>query len=321
MKQASTPRMCMDQASIKKAVRMTGKNPVRLKNVARMLLVGIACWLVPSVAKADTPIPTSVVSSYDPVTQRLTLTVSWYWNSTANNKFVTAAVFADLNGDGIVPTFDDNPATYTSGGNPFPPGLQARDEFLGQLAVSNIEGKASSSVYPSGDNTDNGIASGVAGVTPTTPRVLFPYGLTSIGDLNTTTGTFTLTYSNVTVAPTKICVILYDVHSPLDNSGGHSVLSAGPNHNDDNSFEKGNDAGTVTCSSSSNLTCASDKTEGSCQTQAAINASYNAWLNSVTATGCNGVLTNNSTGAPSACGGSKPLPGPIHRMVVQTRRR
>jgi hypothetical protein len=44
-----------------------------------------------------------------------------------------------------------------------------------------------------------------------------------------------------------------------------------------------------------------------CQTQAAINSAYNTWLanNAVANGGCNGVLTNNSTGAPSACGGSK----------------
>lgn len=283
----------------------TNVYPVGLSNVLKSLLVCIALWLLPSVAKADTPIPTSIVSHYDPVTHKLTVTVSWNWSSTSSSKYIGAAVFADLNGDGITPTYEDDPATYTSGGNPFPAGLSARDEFLGQQAISNIEGNAYSSVYPSGDHTDNGIASTVPGVTPSTPRILFPYGTTSIDALNSSTGTFTLEYDNVLVAPTKICTVLYDVHTPYTASGGHSVVSAGPNNNDDNSVKVGNANGTVSCTGLTGLNCASDKTENSCQTQAAINASYNAWLSSVTATGCNGVLTNNSTGAPSACGGSK----------------
>ncbi len=53
------------------------------------------------------------------------------------------------------------------------------------------------------------------------------------------------------------------------------------------------------------LTCPINTTVGACQTQAAINAQFNAWLASASASGgCNGVLTNNNTGAPSACGGS-----------------
>lgn len=54
------------------------------------------------------------------------------------------------------------------------------------------------------------------------------------------------------------------------------------------------------------LTCPPVQNEAACQTQAQIDTKYAAWLASVQAGGgCNGVLTNNSTGAPSACGGSK----------------
>jgi len=50
--------------------------------------------------------------------------------------------------------------------------------------------------------------------------------------------------------------------------------------------------------------CTTDKVETSCQTQAAINAKFATWLASTTASGgLNGVLTNNATVAPSACGG------------------
>ena len=280
-------------------------SPALLRNGLRSLLVCMAFWLAPSIAKADTPIPTSVVSNYDPILHRLTLTVQWTWGSTANTKYVTAAVFADLNGDGISPTLLDNPATYNSGGNAFPAGLSARDEFLGQLAISSIEGTASSSIYPAGDRTDNGIAA-QNGFGPLDPRVLFPYGTTGAGTVGSS-GTFTLTYDNVSVTPTRICVVMYDVHEgDLDKlSGGHSPRSAGTGRNTDNSVEDGNTQGTVSCSNLVVLRCAVNKTEVGCQTQSAINTSYAAWLASVTASGCNGVLTNNSTGAPSATGGSK----------------
>ena len=279
--------------------------PAFLTSGLKSLLVCLACWLLPSCAKADTPIPTSVTSNYDPVLQRLTMIVNWSWGSDASSKHVGAAVFADLNGDGITPTIFDNPATYTSGGNPFPAGLQARDEFLGQLAISNIEGSASSSMFAGSDNTDNGIASGVSGMTPTSARLLFPYLGNSMAVVNSATGTFTLIYNNVPVSPIKVCVVLYDPHTPFNATSGHSVTSAGPGHNTDNSIEEGNSQGFVPCNSLVLVRCAINKTEGPCQTQTAINTSYAAWLASVTASGCNGVLTNNSTGAPSALGGSK----------------
>ncbi|MEJ7610589.1 MAG: Ig-like domain-containing protein [Ferruginibacter sp.] len=283
----------------------TKLNPLPRKKFLVLFFLAFASMLMPFIAKADTPIPTSVVSSYDAALQRLTLTVSWTWGTTSTDKIVTAAAFADLNGDGIAPTHLDNPATYTSGGNPFPAGLSARDEFLGQLAISNIEGMANSGFYPQGDRTDDGIAA-QNGFGPFDPRVLFPYGTAGAGTVGTS-GTFKLTYNNVAINPTSICVVLYDVHTGNINnlSGGHSPRSANPGVNGDNSADDGNANGTVSCATSSNLQCAMDKTEGGCQTQAAIDASYNAWLASAVGTGCNGVLTNNSTGAPSASGGSK----------------
>ena len=272
----------------------------------KSFLVCLACWLIPSIAKADTPVPTSVVSSYNAALQRFTITVNWVWGSNASNKHIGAAAFVDLNGDGITPTIFDNPATYTSGGNAFPAGLQARDEFLGQIALSNIEGSAFSSMFAGSDNTDNGIASGVSGVTPSSARVLFPYLGNSMAVVNSDSGTFTLTYSNVPVPPTRLCVVLYDPHSPFDATSGHSVISAGPDHNTDNSIERGNNqGGTVTCGGLVDLRCAADKTEAACQSQSTINAAYAAWLATASGSGCNGVLTNNSTGAPSASGGSK----------------
>jgi len=264
----------------------------------------MAFWLTPGIAKADTPIPTSVVSSYDAVLHKLTLTINWAWGSTANTKIPAAAVFADLNGDGIVPTYLDNPATYNSGGNAFPAGLTARDEFLGQLAISTIEGSAISGIYT--DHTDNGVAATIANFGVTHPRVLFPYGTTTVNNIGLT-GSFTMTFTNLNVTPTKICVVMYDVHTDkmTNLSGKHSARSANPDHNGDNSVEDGNSMGTVSCTGLVSLSCAINKTETPCQSQAAINASYAAWLASVTASGCNGTLTNNSTGAPSASGGSK----------------
>jgi len=53
------------------------------------------------------------------------------------------------------------------------------------------------------------------------------------------------------------------------------------------------------------LTCPTNTTVASCQSQTAIDAAFTTWLGTASASGgCNGVLTNNNTGAPSACGGS-----------------
>ncbi|TRX03182.1 T9SS type A sorting domain-containing protein [Flavobacterium gawalongense] len=52
------------------------------------------------------------------------------------------------------------------------------------------------------------------------------------------------------------------------------------------------------------LTVPLNKTEACCQSQSAINISFSNWLASVTYSGgCNLVVTNSSTGAPSVCGG------------------
>ncbi|MBK6824635.1 MAG: hypothetical protein IPG87_17250 [Saprospiraceae bacterium] len=53
------------------------------------------------------------------------------------------------------------------------------------------------------------------------------------------------------------------------------------------------------------LTCPTNATEAACQTQAAIDAKFNTWLGTAMFTGgCNGMMSNNSTTAPNACGGS-----------------
>jgi len=53
------------------------------------------------------------------------------------------------------------------------------------------------------------------------------------------------------------------------------------------------------------LTCPTNVTEAACQTQSDINNKFNAWLNTATfGGGCNAVLSNNNTGAPSFCGGA-----------------
>ncbi|MCB0648970.1 MAG: hypothetical protein KDC49_20010, partial [Saprospiraceae bacterium] len=53
------------------------------------------------------------------------------------------------------------------------------------------------------------------------------------------------------------------------------------------------------------LTCPTNTTTAACQTQTAVDAAFASWLASASGMGgCNGVLTNNNTGAPSACGGS-----------------
>ncbi|MBK6824631.1 MAG: hypothetical protein IPG87_17230 [Saprospiraceae bacterium] len=63
---------------------------------------------------------------------------------------------------------------------------------------------------------------------------------------------------------------------------------------------------TVTAAPAVVLTCPTNQTEAECQTQAAIDAKFTTWLGTAMVTGgCNGVLTNDNTGAPMACGGSK----------------
>lgn len=275
----------------------------------------LSLGLIPSITKADTPVPTSVVANYNAANSTLSLTVNWIWSTVAAQKVVGVAVFADLNGDGIAPTLTSNPLTYSSPGtvlHPYPAGLSASDEFLGQLATSVINGSATSSL-PYTDNTDTGIGSTVAGITTTTPRLLMPYGLTSA--FPTTSGTFTMVYTNVTVAPKSLCLIIYDVHTEIKNgikkikheSGNHSPISAGSNRNTDNSDEEGNGTdGTVSCQELISLSCAEDFQMSACQSQTAVDAAYATWLASAVGHGCNaGVLTTNNTGAPSACGGSK----------------
>ncbi len=62
---------------------------------------------------------------------------------------------------------------------------------------------------------------------------------------------------------------------------------------------------TVTYTPSVNLNCPMNTTTAACQTQAAVDEAFADWLATATASGgCNGMLTNDNTGAPSACGGS-----------------
>jgi hypothetical protein len=61
---------------------------------------------------------------------------------------------------------------------------------------------------------------------------------------------------------------------------------------------------TVTAAPAVVLTAPANVTEAACQTQAQIDTKYTAWLAQATATGgCSVTVTNNSTAAPSACGG------------------
>jgi hypothetical protein len=54
-----------------------------------------------------------------------------------------------------------------------------------------------------------------------------------------------------------------------------------------------------------NLTCPTAVTEAACQSQSTINTKFNTWLGTASFSGgCNGVLSNNNSGAPNACGGS-----------------
>jgi hypothetical protein len=53
------------------------------------------------------------------------------------------------------------------------------------------------------------------------------------------------------------------------------------------------------------LTCPVNTSTAACLTQAQVNTAFSAWLATASASGgCNGILSNNNTGAPPACGGS-----------------
>jgi hypothetical protein len=62
---------------------------------------------------------------------------------------------------------------------------------------------------------------------------------------------------------------------------------------------------TVTAPTVVSLTCPVNTSTAACLTQAQVNTAFSAWLATASASGgCNGILTNNNTGAPSACGGA-----------------
>ncbi|MBK8955008.1 MAG: T9SS type A sorting domain-containing protein [Saprospiraceae bacterium] len=53
------------------------------------------------------------------------------------------------------------------------------------------------------------------------------------------------------------------------------------------------------------VTCPTNSTMAACQNQASVDAAYNSWLTSVSYSGgCNASISNNSSSAPSVCGGS-----------------
>ncbi|MFZ1678532.1 MAG: GEVED domain-containing protein, partial [Saprospiraceae bacterium] len=131
-------------------------------------------------------------------------------------------------------------------------------------------------------------------------------GQFSLGEFATTTlavgfiGSKTLTWSNVTVsglATSHYLRIRLTKNILLDNAGTAAV--------DERSTGSAS-SGEVEDYLAVELTCPAPANEIACQTQAAIDAKYATWLASVKAGGgCNGVLTTNSTGAPSSCGGTK----------------
>ena len=212
-----------------------------------LLALGFCLLTALPFVQADTAVPTAVSGTYNAATGVLTLNVSWDWND-PSNKALGVAVFADLNGDGFTPGPTDNPLTWTSGGNLVAGSVAAKNEFLGQLASSSIEGLAS----PFGDATDTGISTTLGGYGVNVPRVLFPFGLADAKTPPLATS-FTLTYSGLTSGPYHVCVVLYDIHTGNsqttidDLSGNHSPLSANPNHNGDNSVEEGFGGTQVSC--------------------------------------------------------------------------
>ncbi|WP_028526834.1 MopE-related protein [Runella limosa] len=62
----------------------------------------------------------------------------------------------------------------------------------------------------------------------------------------------------------------------------------------------------LTYTPSVSLTCPTNTAVGTCQTQSAVDLAFTNWLATASGSGgCDGVLTNDSSGAPLACGGSK----------------
>ena len=118
--------------------------------------------------------------------------------------------------------------------------------------------------------------------------------------VNGFTGSKTLTWTNVTVsgaATSRYLRIRLTSNNLNDNAGTTAV--------DERSTVSASN-GEVEDYLAVELTCPTATTEASCQTQSAIDTKYNAWLATVKAGGgCNGVLTNNSPGPPSSCGGTR----------------
>ena len=114
------------------------------------------------------------------------------------------------------------------------------------------------------------------------------------------TGSKTLTWSNVTVSGSASGHYLRVrlTRNTLNDNGGTAAV--------DERSTLAASSGEVEDYLAIELTCPAPANEAACQTQATIDTKYATWLATVKAGGgCSGVLTNNSTGAPSACGGSK----------------
>ncbi len=211
-------------------------------------------FLGTTVLKADAPCLASNGSStnnsddifvdYNPVTHELILQINWSWNSP--DKYMAVAVFADFDAGGnSCPGQSSNASTWE--------GQQQEDfdEFLGQLWTvgSTIIGYASNTLnfLPAAtDRTDASIAylaNTNNGANPEdypgdTPRVLFPYGLTLVSSIGAS-GTFFVKYTGVVNEPTKIKVLLYDVHDGSETgNGGHSTVAA--NGSSSSSFDEYN---------------------------------------------------------------------------------
>ncbi len=112
-------------------------------------------------------------------------------------------------------------------------------------------------------------------------------------------GTGITTVTDGTLTPSLITVNLTD---PAVGNSSYAYTMTVKNANNCTS---GNVTGSVTVNPPVTLNCPTNTTTTACQTQAAVNTAFTEWLATATASGgANGVLTNNNTGAPSACGGS-----------------
>lgn len=117
---------------------------------------------------------------------------------------------------------------------------------------------------------------------------------------------FTLNFNYIGPCSGGTSLLTWNDDPPEDNEYAPPGLKENPFNK--NPFEDYFINGSVTIDAAQlvELTYPADLTVLSCQSQAAVNASYAAWLGTASVSGgANPVLTNNSAGAPPACGGSK----------------